>query len=203
MPISKAKVDYRHSGSINLKSLNHLSSCGHKYWTGNFVEYLQYKLCSRDFRCGKKTMSHNCNWSFHSRSLTSKAMILLYMLVMSSSFLCRCLLRLFRWPVTTTRNGSQIPILYHSVLQNFCLSLLCVIWSHSTNKKKYFLKRPHISIINYFTILTSYTSSNNATNSRWWRALARIKFRVYITVSTTSALRTQCMKQLDAWESCS
>jgi len=138
IPVSKAKVDYRHSGSINLKSSNCLSSCRHKYWTGNFVEYLQNKLCPRDFRCGMKTTLHNCDWSFHSRSVTLKAMILSYMSVMSSSFPCRCLLRLFRWPVTTTRNGSQLPVLYHSVLQNFCRFLLGIIWAHSTNKKNIF-----------------------------------------------------------------
>ena len=149
MPVSKAKVDYRHSGSINLKSSNHSSSCRHKYWTGNFVEYLQNKLCLRDFRCGMKTL-RNCDWSFHSRiltlkawsfhsqSLTLKAMILLYVSVMILSFPCRCLLRLFRWPVTTTRNGSQLPVLYHSILQNVCLFVLCIVWSHSTNWKTKF-----------------------------------------------------------------
>ena len=49
----RAKVDYRHSGSINLKSSNPPRSCRHRYWTGNVVEYLQNKLCPRDFRCGK------------------------------------------------------------------------------------------------------------------------------------------------------
>jgi hypothetical protein len=89
MPVSKAKVDYRHSGSIHSKSSNRSSSCRHRYWTGNFAEYPRNKLCPGDFRCGKKTL-HNRNWSFHSRSLTLKAMILSYMSVMSSSFLCRC-----------------------------------------------------------------------------------------------------------------
>lgn len=140
MPISKAKVDYIHSGSINLKFS---CSCRHRYWIGNFVEYLQNKFVSKRFQVCNENNVTQLWLVFHSRSLTSKAMILSYMSLMSLSFLCRCLLRLFRWPVTTTRNGSQLPVLHHSILQSFCLFLLCVIWSHWTNKKNISLKRPH------------------------------------------------------------
>jgi hypothetical protein len=89
-------------------------------------------MFSRDFLCGRWTRLCTFNWSYHNRNLTLKAFVLSNIIIMSLSVPCSSLLRVFKWPVTSTNSARS---LLHSSSSNssvtfsFCHEYFFVLYS--------------------------------------------------------------------------